>query len=220
MRTYLLVAGVGGTLHHLRKRYGRLDLIHLLVRHRHDFLQADQSGFRHQQAVVLVHTAAVVLRHVVGTQFGWQQEVEPRGLVDALTADEHQYLVVHAVAQEARYHRYQPLLQAVEEGLLHLGRSVGQRYRIGQQPDVVRIAFLPLRESVAVGLERMEYGYELRAEHQAEVGKAHRLLLLVDAAPQCAFIAVSHRAEALFPVLPANFGHPGDFVPAEVRKFR
>ena len=131
VRTHLLVAGVSGTLHHLRKRYGSLDLVHLLVRHADDFFQADESGFGHEQAVVLAHTAAVVLRHVIVAQLGRQEEVEPRGLVDALRTYQHQYLVVHTVAQEAGYHRHQPLFQTVVEGVSGFGRIVRQRHRFG-----------------------------------------------------------------------------------------
>ena len=61
----------------------------VLVRHAHDFFQADESGLGHQQAVVLAHAAAVVLRHVVVAQLGRQEEMEPGGLVDALRTYQH-----------------------------------------------------------------------------------------------------------------------------------
>ena len=115
MRAHLLIAGIGGTLHHLRKRYGCLNLVHLLVRHAHDFLQTDQSGFGQQQTVVLAHAAAVVLCHIIVAQLGRQKEMKPGGLVDALLTDQHQYLVVHAVAQKSGNHSHQPLLQAPVE---------------------------------------------------------------------------------------------------------
>ena len=51
--------------------------------------QTDESGFRHQDAVILAHAAAVVLRHVVVAQFGRQEEMEPGGLVDALRTYQH-----------------------------------------------------------------------------------------------------------------------------------
>ena len=115
VRTDFLVAGISGTLHHLWKRYGRLDLVHLFVRHAYDFFQADQSGLCHEDTVVLAHAAAVVLRHVIVAQFGRQEEMEPGGLVDALSADEYQYLVVYPVAEKSGYHGHQPLLQALAE---------------------------------------------------------------------------------------------------------
>lgn len=216
VRTNLLVAGIGCTLHHLRKRYRRLDLVHLLVGHAHDFFQTDQPCFGQQQTVVLVHAAAVVLRHIIVAQFGRQQEMEPGGLVDALLADEHQYLVVHTVAQESGYHTHQPLFQATVEHAPCFDGIVGQHHRSGQGSNVVGIALFPGRKAVEIVLERMVYGHKLRAEHPQHVLHAQGLPLLVDAAPQCSLVAVGHRSEPLFPILPADFGHAGNLVPTEV----
>ncbi len=181
----LLVVGVGGALIHGLHGGERLYLVHLLRLHLVQLFQADDGKLGEGEQVVLGDAARVALQVEVAAQLGRQQVVQPGGLVDALAAGEHQYLVVHHVLVEQRgRHAHQPLLEVVGEG----DGVVAHVHVRGEQGYVVGDA-VPGREVAEIRFEGVEQGNELGVEHGAYV-RRRRLHFLAHAAPKGVDVAV------------------------------
>ena len=171
----LMVVVVGRTLVDGGHGDGCLQLVQLRGAHRVELLAAHQTVLRQGQQVVASHTVGVRLRVEIVRQLGRQQVVEPRGLVRALFAYQHQdHVVHHLLIDPRRHHAHQPLLQVLgKEHLLIDAALDAHRHRHAQ--DIVQA--VPLRQVLQVVEEGVIVGHEVRLDQTVDVVGAHLLLL-------------------------------------------
>ena len=106
-----------------------------------------------------------------------QQAVDPRRLVDALTSDEHDDLVVDdGIVHPAGNHRHEPLGETLApECLFGVGGHVDHRRRL---TDIVGQVGCPGGQREHVVAQRVHLGHDVRVEHGAEepVSQVHARL--------------------------------------------
>lgn len=183
---HLLVAGIRRAFVHVAHGSERLQLVQLLALHLVQLFEAHQGEFRERQQVVARDVAAVRLQVEVAAQGGRQQVVQPGGLVDALAADEHQYLVVHRLLfEQGGQHRHEPFLEEADKELAILLDV----YLRGQPSDVVGRS-VPRGQGVHVFAKGVVQGHEVRLDHRLHVRFACRARLLAQASPHRVHLAV------------------------------
>lgn len=191
-RAVFLVSAVGWPFIHGFQRHHGFQLVQCRRIHLVYLFQADEHEFRQAEEVVLGVVGAAHLGVEVGPQFGWQQVVEPRGLVAALRPDEHQDFVVDGIFPENRgQHSHQPFAQVFGEQFLVALDVYG-----GSQPgDVVRGA-VPGRQVEQIVLQRVVNGHIFRVQQVVDVGRADASRLFAHAQPQRVLVAVGQGSEA------------------------
>ena len=153
-QTAFLGVAVGDTLVDVHGGDEGLEAVDLAAVHGIYLVEVDESELRQAQTVVL---GPLGVGHLAGVapQFGRDEVLEPRGLVDALLADEHQHpLVDGIVAQPRGDHGDEPFAEAAVPqfvlGFVHEGYLVSHlAYPVGFFLRIVRVLLLhPLAQGV------------------------------------------------------------------------
>ena len=108
----LMEMGIGRSLVDGGHGDGCLELVELCRTHGVELLTAHQAILGQRQQVVARHAVGVGLGVEILLQLGWQEVVEPGGLIRSLLTYEHQDDVVHHILGDPTcYHADKPLLE-------------------------------------------------------------------------------------------------------------
>ena len=191
--THFLEVRIGSPFVYVAHGGQRLQLAHLLGIHLVQFFETHHGKLRERQQVVLRDAAAVALQVEIAAQFGWQQVVQPGSLVDALTAHQHQNLVVHhLVVKQRGGHGDQPFAEEVDKQAV----VIFYQHLCSQPANVVGHT-VPGGQGLEITLKRVVQLHEIRLEHRPQVQQTYRTLLLAQAAPQGVYIPVRQVIEII-----------------------
>ena len=203
----LVKVGIGSTLVDGRHGDRRLQLVQFRGLHRVQLLAAHQPILRQRQQVVAPHAVGIGLCVEILLQFRRQQVVEPRRLIRALFADEHQDDIVHhRLVHPCRHHAHQPFLQVLGKECLLVETALDADADRHAQDIVLAV---PSGQSLQIVLERVEVGYGVRIDDSVDVIQFHHLLsrhlhpyrvhqMVVDGLPVRAFVLITRQQPVLY----------------------